>query len=108
MRDFRILRVVLVVLLTFGHRSGLVLCALAEHFFPQEVEWTALSFDNTREGNMSNCTKAFSVFEKGRVPALLEPEDLVDSEVAEARSLQTYISGRNRLTYCVFRCLVCD
>jgi len=81
-----------------GWNDGLVFCALAEFFFPKDVVWDSLSTDCSREGKQANCEIAFMAFEKGGVPRLLEPEDLIDAEVAEPRSLQTYISEiRKRL-----------
>lgn len=81
-----------------GWRDGLALCALAENFFPADVDWDSLPKDSARESYVANYLLAFHLFEKNGVPSLLEPEDMVDSDQAEPRSLQTYISEiRKRL-----------
>jgi hypothetical protein len=78
-------------------QDGRGLCAIAHHFFNDAVDFDSLKAE-TREDKLANCELAFKVFEeRGNVPRLLDPEDLVDT-VPEPRSMQTYISEiRKRL-----------
>ncbi len=78
-------------------QDGKGLCALAHHFFNDAVDFESLKAD-TREDKIANCALAFRVFnERGGVPQLLDPEDLVDI-LPEPRSVQTYVSEiRKRL-----------
>lgn len=56
-----------------------MLCGLAKHFFPSEVDFDKLDKDGSSlEGRMSNCRLALEVFEKNGVPMLLEAEDLAE------------------------------
>jgi hypothetical protein len=78
-------------------QDGLGLCALAHHFFPAEIDYASL-VNTTRDDWRYNIKLAFAVFEAHGVPQLLDPEDLVDVETVEPRSMQTYLSEiRKRL-----------
>jgi len=80
---------VAVVDMSSSWRDGLAFCALIHHFRPKLVDFYKLRCEDILHNN----TLAFSVAEEHLgIPSLLDPQDMVDSQVPDKFSIITYVS----------------
>ena len=75
--------------LSTSFRDGLAFNAIIHHFRPDLFDYNSLNPKNVRENN----AHAFKVAEEElNVPALLDPEDMVDCEEPDKFSVSTYLA----------------
>jgi len=77
---------------TSSWKDGLALCSILENYFPNEVDWRALSDPSTSPE--TRLSKVFSFLETTlQVPPLLDPHDIASEDAKiNARSMMLYLA----------------
>ncbi|CAH8434735.1 unnamed protein product [Schistosoma intercalatum] len=77
-----------IVDLTTSFQNGLAFCAILHHFFPDRIDYSSLSSENS----LQNCRLAFDVASKLGVPRVLDPSEVVSkSRSPDLLSMMTYL-----------------
>ena len=70
-------------------RDGLAFCAMIHHFRPSLIDYKSLSSDDI----LGNNELAYKVAEEELgIPSLLDPQDMLDTEIPDKFSIITYVS----------------
>jgi len=78
-----------VIDMTTSWRDGLAFCAVIHHFRPSIIDYDVLKEDDVYHNN----DLAYRIAEEQLgIPSLLDPQDMVDSEVPDKFSIVTYVS----------------
>ncbi|TRY63840.1 hypothetical protein TCAL_06865 [Tigriopus californicus] len=78
-----------IVNMSTSWRNGLGFCAIIHHFRPELIDFESLDEDDI----LGNNILAFSVGEQHlSIPALLDPQDMVECELLDRLSILTYLS----------------
>lgn len=78
-----------IVNMSTSWRNGLGFCAIIHHFRPDLIDFESLDEDDI----LGNNILAFSVGEQHlSIPALLDPQDMVECELLDRLSILTYLS----------------
>jgi hypothetical protein len=70
-------------------RDGLAFCAIIHHFRPSLLDYSSLSSSNILHNNELAFTLAE---EKLGLPSLLDPQDMLDTDIPDKFSIITYVS----------------
>lgn len=70
-------------------RDGLAFCAMIHHFRPNLIDYSGLKSEDVLQNN----ELAYKVAEQEMgIPSLLDPQDMLDSDIPDKFSIITYVS----------------
>jgi len=70
-------------------RDGLAFCAMIHHFRPNLIEYSSLKAEDVLKNN----ELAYKIAEQEMgIPSLLDPQDMLDSDIPDKFSIITYVS----------------